>query len=331
MDVSIVIVNLNSRQLLEDCLRSIDEQTREIEYDVIVVDNASTDGSVEMVRAQFPRVRLIANPVNNRYAIANNQGLAIAQGRYLFYLNGDTILTGNAVKELADFLDAHPDAGGVGCQLIYPDGRYQDSCFRFPTAVNVFYLLCLARFYWETPLAGNYRFPHLNATYPVDFVVGACLMARRDLLAQCRGMDEDYYFYGEDSDLCYRIWQTGATIAYEPRGAQVIHYGGVSSTINLFDNNQRTKNLMGWQARFLFIKKHYPRWRQMAILTAVCGAFGVNVLLYALAALKRRDWRYFGVNLRAHYEITHTAWIILFRENVKHTERSAGKKTDLCA
>lgn len=311
MDVSIIIVNLNSRQMLQECLRSIYEHTAHVEFEVIVVDNASTDGSVEMVRTDFPQTRLIANTVNNRYAIANNQGLAVAQGNYVFYLNGDTILTGNTVKEFVAFLDTHPDAGGVGGRLIYPDGRFQEACFRFPSAINVFYLLCLARFYWNTRFAANYLIPpDTTAPQQVDFMVGACLMARRDVLTECHGMDEQYYFYGEDSDLCYRIWQAGWPIYYLPTSTSIIHYGGVSSTINLFDNNQRKKHLWGWKSRFLFIKKHYPLWRKILIFLAVCAAYGVNLGLYSLAALKRRSWAYGQINMQAHTEITRAAWDI---------------------
>jgi GT2 family glycosyltransferase len=312
MDVSIIIVNLNSRQLLQDCLRSIYEQSREVAFEVIVVDNHSTDGSVEMVTTEFPQVRLIANQVNNRYAIANNQGLAIAQGKYVFYLNGDTMLTGNTVKEFVAFLDAHPEAGGVGGHLIYPNGDFQHACFRFPSPLNVFYLLCLARFYWEIPLAANYRFPPGNTTpQPVDFMVGACLMARHDVLNQCGGMDGDYYFYGEDSDLCYRIWQIGWPIYYLPDSTKIIHHGGISSTVNLFNNNQRTKYLWGWKSRFLFIKKHYPLWRRMLILLAVFSAFVMNATFYSLGAIKRRNWEYLRVNLQAYIEITQAGWEIL--------------------
>ncbi len=315
MDVSIVIVNLNSRQLLEDCLRSIYQQTTEISFEVIVVDNASTDGSVKMVKHQFPQVRLIENSLNNRYAIANNQGLEIAQGRYLFYLNGDTILQGNTVKELADFLDERPETGGVGCRMIYPDGSYQDACFRFPSAINVFYLLCFARFYWNTSLAGNY--PQLEqhpALQIVDFVVGACFMARREILEQLQGMDQEYYFYGEDSDLCCRIWRAGWKIYWLPSNTKVLHYGGISSTINLFDNNQRKKHLGGWESRFLFVNKHYPVWRRIAILCAVYGALTVNSVLYSLAALKRRDRNYLRVNLGAHVDIARAAWRIMWQK-----------------
>jgi len=308
MDVSIIIVNLNSRQLLQECLSSVYQHTHGIAFEVIVVDNASSDGSVEMVNTQFPQVRLIENTVNNRYAIANNQGLEIVQGKYVLYLNGDTVLTGNSVKVMRDFLEKTPDAGGVGGPMMYPDGRYQEACFRFPSAVNVFYLLCLARFYWNTPLAANYpQLQHQQKPRTVDFVVGACFMARRRVLEHCHGMDPDYYFYGEDSDLCYRIWKAGWKVYYSPQGPPVIHYGGISSTINLFDNNQRTKHLWGWKSRFLFIKKHYPGWRRFGIVLSTFGAFGVNTVLYGLAAFRRREWNYFRVNIGIHAEIVRAA------------------------
>ena len=307
MDVSIIIANSNSQKLLAECLNSIYEWTRDVTFEVIVVDNASTDGSVAMVKRYFPQVRLIENSANNRYAIANNQGLDIAQGRHAFFLNNDTVLLGNTVKEMMEFLDTHPQAGGVGGHLIYPDGAYQEACFRFPSALNMFYLLCLSRFYWKTSLAANY--PRIqDETEPalVDFVTGACLMARRDLLQQMHGMDEDYYFYGEDSDLCYRIRQAGRPIYYLPQSTKIIHYGGMSS-VNLFDDDQQRKHLRGWKSRFLFIKKHYPLRRRVVIFMAVLSALGVNGILYALAAVKRRDLRYFQAAMGAHLAITQAA------------------------
>jgi GT2 family glycosyltransferase len=310
LDISIVIVNLNDRQHLEACLTSIYTHTRDCTFEVIVVDNHSSDGSVAMVKTKFPQVHLIENTVNNRYSIANNQGLELTRGKYVLYLNGDTMLLGNAVKEMADFLESRNDAGAVGCQLLYPDRSHQDSCFRFPSAINLFYLVCLSRFYWKTRLVGNYLFETLTTPQSVDFVVGACLMARRDILVTCRGMDPEYYFYGEDSDLCYRIRKAGWNIYYLPKSERIIHYGGVSSTINLFDNDQRTKYLWGWKSRFLFVKKHYPPWKRLFIVFAMLKGFGVNVLLYSLAFLKRREREYLRKNLDAHWEITRESFRI---------------------
>lgn len=319
MDVSIIIVNVNSRQLLQECLTSIYEKSQDIAFEIIVIDNASSDDSVKMVRTRFPQVRLIENSTNSRYAIANNQGLEIAKGKYVFYLNSDTILTGNTVKALAVFLETFPDAGGVGCRMMYPDGTYQDACFRFPSCINVFYLLCLSRFYWKTSLAGSY--PNLEkqpSVQTVDFVTGACFMVRRRVLEQCQGMDTDYYFYGEDSDLCYRIWKAGWKICYYPHAPTVIHHGGGSS-IHLFDHNQRLKHLRGWKSRFLFIRKHYPFWKKIGILLSVFGAVAFNGAIYSLAVARRRQWDYLAVNMESYLEIAQTAHRFLLKASIKET------------
>jgi len=311
LDVSIVIVSFNTREMLHSCLTSVYAHTQALSVEVIVVDNASSDGSVDMLRQQFPQVRVIENPDNRRYAAANNQGLEIARGRYVLYLNSDTALQGNSIKELAEFLDAHSDAGGVGCPLIYSDGSFQESAFRFPSALTLFYQLCCARFYWKTRLAGNYQIP-AGSRRPlrVDFVSGACLMAPRELLEQCRGMDTDFYFYGEDLDLCYRIRNSGKTVYYLPESSKIIHHAG-GSTPNFFNHDQRRKHLMGWKSRVLFIKKHYPAWRRALALVAVFGALGVNAALYGLAALKRRDVGYMKVNLGVYIEIAGAAWRVM--------------------
>ncbi len=309
VNVSVIIVNLNACQLLEECLGSIYEHTRDVTFEVIVVDNHSSDNSVAMVKAGFPRVRLVENALNNRYAIANNQGLAVARGRYVLYLNSDILLLGNTVEELYRFLETHEDAGAVGGRLIYADGSRQNSCFRFPSALNLFYLSCLARFYWKTRLAGNYRLPRPFTPQRVDFITGACLMVRRDILSQCQGMDEDYYLYGEDSDLCYRIREMRWGIYYLPTRENVIHHGG-KSTQYLLGSDHHTKRLWGWKSRFLFVKKHYPLRRRLLIAFAMLKGFGVNVLLYGLVFLKRRDWNYTRRNLQIHWEITREAFKI---------------------
>ncbi len=311
MDVSIIIVNLNARQLLEECLASIYEYTCDLTFEIIIVDNHSSDGSVLMVNGKFPQVRLIENSVNNRYAIANNQGLDIAQGKYILYLNSDILLRANTIKELYHFLETHKDAGGVGGRLVYPDGSHQDSCFRFPSAVNVFYLSCLARFYWKTSLAANYPVELLTPVRRVDFVVGACFMARRELLLQCQGMDAAYYLYGEDLDLCYRMRLAGWNVYYLATAESIIHYGGASA-VHLFGSDEREKNLQGWKARFLFVSKHYPIRKKFLMLFAMFIGCGVNTLLYSLAFLRRGDWQYTQEKLRLTWEITREAYRIFF-------------------
>ncbi len=306
LDLSVVIVNFNTRQLLEACLASIYDQTRGVSFEVIVVDNASADDSMAMLKRRFPYVRRIENATNNRYAIANNQGLEAAQGRYVLYLNSDTLLQGNTLAELCGFLDRYPQVGGVGGRLVYADGTFQDSCFRFPSALNLFYLSTFARFYWETPLSGNYAPHEVETPRPVDFVVGACFLARRDVLRQCQGMDSAFFLYGEDSDLCYRMRQAGWEIYYFPTEHAVIHYAG-ASTQHLLGAETERKHLQGWRARFQFIRKHYPLWRRSAVFASMCAAFGVNALLYGVTALKRRDWKTAAQRLRFQWQITQAA------------------------
>lgn len=309
LDLSIVIVNFNTRRLLEECLASIYAQTRGVSFEIIVVDNASADDSMAMLKHRFPYVRRIENAANNRYAIANNQGLEAAQGRYVLYLNSDTLLQGNTLMELCGFLDRYPQVGGVGGRLVYADGAFQDSCFRFPSALNLFYLSTFARFHWETPLSGNYTRREVETPRPVDFVVGACFLARREILLQCQGMDAAFFLYGEDSDLCYRMRQLGWEIYYYPTEHAVIHYAGASTTHLLGVETERT-HLQGWRARFQFIRKHYSLWRRSAIFAAMCAAFAVNILLYGVAALKRRDWSA-AQPFCLHWQITRAARNVL--------------------
>lgn len=310
MDISIIIVNLNTSQLLQECLSSIYACTKEVTFEVIVVDNHSSDDSVPMLKARFPQVRLIENTTNNRYAIANNQGLAIAQGTYVLYLNSDILLHGNTLKELRQFLETHQDAAGVGGKLVYPDDRHQNSCFRFPSALTLFYVFCFARFYWKTPLTGTYASHTFTSPQRVDFVVGACFMARRSLLIQCQGMDSDYYLYGEDSDLCYRMQQLSWHIYYDPTTIPIIHYGGASTDV-LFGSNQQHKLLWGWKARFLFAQKHYTWWSQWGIAAAMAAGFGINLLLYSLAGIKGGSWNDVRRQIRFCWQILQEALMTL--------------------
>jgi GT2 family glycosyltransferase len=307
VDVSIIIVNFNTRDLLAACLASIYQHTTDLAFEIIVIDNHSTDDSVAMARVQFPQVQLIVNAENIRYAQANNQGLAEATGKYVLYLNSDILLQGPTIKALYHFLETTPAAVAVGPRLIYPDGHFQDSCFRFPAVGNIFYLLCCARFYWKTWLAGNYRLEQADTAQPVDFIMGACLLARRDALQRCGGMDTDFYLYGEDADLCYRLRQQSGHSYYLPTTPPVVHYGGMS-TGHLLGPATEQRQLQGWRARFQFVKKYAPRRRQMAVLLAVLLAFGVNSLLYGLAGLKRQDWNYTRRHVRFHWNVWRTAW-----------------------
>ncbi len=287
-DISIVIVSINARQLLEECLTSIYEQCSGLNYEIIVVDNASSDDSLTMLRTKFPEICVIRNTENKRYAEANNQGLAQAEGKYVLLLHNDTLLQGNSLQELYDFLEAHEEAAGVGARLMFADGRPQHSCFHFPSALNVFVQLCLSRVAWYSPISGDYPEAAFQAEMPVDFVSGACCLMQRELLLQYQGLDSDYYWSGEMMDLCYRLRSGGWKLYSLPTRNAVLHYSG-AGVGQLFGPGQNERRLQRWKSRFLFIKKHYPLWKKLIIFPAALCAFWLNTIISSLAVLSAQN------------------------------------------
>jgi GT2 family glycosyltransferase len=224
-DVSVIIVSYNTRELLRECIESIlCEQGDGLAVEVIVVDNASADGSAAMVAERFPQVRLIANPDNRGFGAACNQGLEVAQGRYALILNADIRAQPGALQRLVGFMDAHPDAAICGGQLRYPDGRIQPSCAR---DLTLWWVFCeqsmLAKLFPRTRLFGGYWRTHwdFSATIETEQVMGACMMLRRPFPR----FDEDYFLYCEDTDLCYRVRQAGGKIYYVHDAVFVHHLG----------------------------------------------------------------------------------------------------------
>ncbi|MCX8067579.1 MAG: glycosyltransferase family 2 protein [Anaerolineae bacterium] len=229
-DLSVLIVNWNVRDLLRRCLRSVLVNSPSCQLEIIVVDNGSTDGSVEMVRTEFPQVLLIANPDNRGFPAANNQGLAVARGRYVLLLNPDTEVVGNALETMIAFADAHPDVGVVGPQLLNPDGTIQSSRRRFPTlATAIFESTWLQPYAPRRLLTRYYVLDRPDGEIQdVDWVTGAALMARREAIEQVGPLDEGFFMYSEELDWCRRFRDAGWRVVYLPT-AQVVHYGGKSS------------------------------------------------------------------------------------------------------
>ena len=229
-DLSIIIVNWNVRDLLAACLRSLAPAREQLALQVIVVDSHSADDSVAMVRRDFPWVELIACTENVGFPKGNNLGLAQANGRYLLLLNPDTEVVGAALTTMIDYLASHPDVGALGPQLLNPDGSVQSSRRRFPTLTTA-----LFESTWLEPLAPASILRHYyvqdvadGETAVVDWVTGACLLVRRDVVDQIGGLDEAYFMYSEELDWCRRIKAAGWQIVYLPT-AQVIHHVGKSS------------------------------------------------------------------------------------------------------
>lgn len=257
MDLSVIVVNWNVKTLLRDCLQSLLAAVRaapELTTEIIVVDSASTDGSPQLVRDEFPQVRLLASEQNLGYAGGNNTGAAMAGGRYFFLLNPDTVVQPDALAHLVNFMDANPTVGAAGPQLRWPDGSLQSNRRRFPTPGSLF---------WESTLLGQW-FPHnrhsrryhcadlpTDRPLPVDWVVGAAILIRREAWQQVGPIDAEFFMYFEETDWCRRAAAAGWEIYYLP-AAQVIHFEGKSS-----EQVVAARTLRFQKSKLRYTRKHF--------------------------------------------------------------------------
>jgi len=243
VDLSIIIVNWNTRELLAQCVESI-VASREsqvagsgnqpatcnlqpVTYEVFVVDNASTDGSAQMVRGRFPWVRLMANTENVGFAAANNQAILRSRGCYVLLLNSDTEVYPGALETMVQFMEKHPRAGGCGPRLLNADGSLQTSCYPMLTPERQFWRLLFLERLWHRATYAQERWDW-QTPRPVEVIKGACFLLRRTALEQVGLLDEGYFMYTEEFDLCYRLAQAGWQLWWVPQ-AVVKHYGEASS------------------------------------------------------------------------------------------------------
>ena len=224
-DLSIVIVNWNGRELVLDCLASIRDAKLGLAAEVIAVDNASTDGSVEAIRRQFPEVRVVALDRNIGFAGGNNRGLECMRGRHALLLNSDTIVLRGALERCVAYLDDHPEVGVVGPQLLNPDRSKQNCIHNSPTVLSELFSQSLLRRLWPTRYPG--RRVEYSAPIEVEAVLGACLFARREVIEQVGPLDEEYFFQLEDTDWCHRVRAADWKVVHVP-DARVIHLYGES-------------------------------------------------------------------------------------------------------
>lgn len=234
MDLSICIVSWNTQELLRQCLRSTCIATRGVDYEVLVVDNASGDGSQDMVRREFPAARLFVNEVNTGFAVGSNLAVENSIGRNILLLNSDTLVMPGTLEAMTRFLDEHPETGVIGCRLIFPDGTPQVSYRKFPSLTREYLRsILLAKAYHRIAPLRSVLEPLVHGQGPndrrsVDWVSGACLMTRKEVFDQIGMLDERFFMFCEEIDWCYRARQAGWDIQYIP-DVSVIHYGGESS------------------------------------------------------------------------------------------------------
>lgn len=294
MDLSIIIINWNARDLLEKCLDSIFHGSQSIDFEVIVADNASSDGSADLLGQRFPQVRVIENDVNVGFARANNQAIHQSRGRYILLLNPDTDVKPGALEILLDFIENHPRAGAVGPRLLNIDGTLQFSCSPTPTLSRE--LLRLFHLPGVRP-DGYYPMHRWDTITPrkVDVLIGACMLLRSETLALVGFLDEDYFMYSEEVDLCYRIKQAGWQLYWVPK-AEVEHYGG-QSTQQVPE--QMFLNL--YQAKLIYFRKHGGKVKADAYKLALITATLLRLAITPLAWLEQPTQRRRHIALAGNY------------------------------
>jgi hypothetical protein len=226
MDLSVIIVNWNTKDLLCQCIDSLTQTLKKIDTEIFVVDNGSTDGSVAAVREKFPGVRLIENPVNTGFARANNQAISLSSREYLLLLNPDTRAKDEAIPQMLSFMSSHARAGLVGAQLLNADGSKQNSIANFPSLATELLNKSLLR--WLFPE----KFPGKERDYPnpveVESVIGACVLVRRETVEQVGLLDERFFLFLEETDWCFRVKKAGWKIYHIPQ-AEIFHFQGKSA------------------------------------------------------------------------------------------------------
>lgn len=294
MRLSVIIVSYNVYPFLDNCLRSVRQAMEGIDGEIIVVDNASVDGTPQLVRQHFPDVVLIANPDNRGFARANNQGIHIAGGKYILLLNPDTVVSGDTLSTCLQFMDSHPDCGASGVRMIDGSGRYLPESKRgLPTLSASF--MKMSGLYRLFPRSASWNKYYLGQiaeyeTAPVDVLCGAFMFIRKEALDKAGLLDEDFFMYGEDIDLSYRITQAGYSIYYLPE-TSIIHYKGEStrkSSLNYI--------LTFYQAMLIFTQKH-PEFRGQKML--------IRIAIYVHGL-----WQFFRQNVQRWWPLKMDALLI---------------------
>ncbi len=286
--VSVIVVSYNVREHLLRALRSV-LAGRGLSLEVIVVDNASQDGSADAVAQEFPQVRLIRLPENRGYAAANNVGLGECHGSHVLLLNPDMVLDPDAVAKLSDFLTVHSEVGAVGPRILRPDGRPDPAARRsFPTLwVAALRMSGLSRLFPRSPLVARYNMGHISAesSHEIDSGTGACLLVRRHALEEVGLFDTDYFLYGEDLDLCLRLRAAGWAIYYLPTAVGT-HFKGASASQRPLESIYEFHRAM-----WTFYRKHYAVRYLAALQVVVWLAIWTRWCLLATRALLLLQWQ----------------------------------------
>lgn len=294
--LSIIIVNFNTYRYLENCLNSINKSGPIINnIEIIVVDNASKDNSVKFIKRHFPHIQLIKNNKNIGFAKANNQGISRSRGKYILLLNPDTVVNKNTLPETLSFIEKHVNMGVATCKVVLPNGQLDDACHRgFPTPWNAFCQFSgLASLFPHSLFLNGYHlgYRQMERIHEIDSCTGAFMLVKKNVGKKIGWFDEDYFWYGEDIDFCYRIKRERYKIIYYPF-VSVLHYKGIASGIKKHSSNLSTASentrKIATQSRFevmrIFYRKHYlnkyPSWLKNLIFLGIKFKENINLFKY---------------------------------------------------
>ena len=271
IELSIIIVSYNTKDVLKECLESIYKTVKNLSFEVVVVDNASKDDTEkELSKLEYPNFKFIQNKENLGFSKANNAGVKMATGRYVLFLNPDVVVHAQTLEGMVDFMDKEKQAGAATCKVVLTSGQIDDASHRgFPTPWNALtHFSGMAKLFGKTKHFGGYNLKHLDLStmHEIEALAGAFMLVRREAGEEVKWWDEDYFFYGEDLDFCYMLKQKGWKIYYVPEFT-VLHYKGVSGGLKKVSKNITTADsetkIRATKARFnamrIFYKKHYEQ------------------------------------------------------------------------
>lgn len=280
--VSIIVVNYNAPALLDNCLSSVIQHTRGLDFEIIVVDNNSTEGDVEQIASKYHDVIIIKNEKNIGFAAANNIGFDIAKGKYVLILNNDTIFHENTIKTLFDFAGKIEQDVFIGCKLLNEDGSHQVSIVDFDTLTNSFgENFFIYKLFPRSKIFNRFHlnYKYINQPVEVDVVKGAFILCTASALEELKGFDPKFFFFGEETDLCYRFKKNGGRVFYYP-GSSIYHVGGASTDKNLWFKfkNQSIAKIQIYQ-------KHYSGMKAFLLIALHFSGIILRVPLYFFAGV----------------------------------------------
>jgi N-acetylglucosaminyl-diphospho-decaprenol L-rhamnosyltransferase len=296
-DISIVMVCWNEKRYLEPCLRSLYDSGLQSTFDVVTVDNGSTDGSQELLRQEYPEVKIIQNDHNVGLGKASNQGIEATKGRYVLLFNNDTLVHGRSFDVMVNFLDEHPDVAAVGGQLLNGDGTVQACYNSFPTLKEAF---LIATRLGELLRPGYPAIVSCTEERSVDWMGSACLMLRRAALDQVGLLDEEYFIYGDEADLQYKLKKAGWKVFYLPQ-ATTTHFGGGSM-------NRWSRRRMVYRGHMLFFQKNYGPFRTIALRVMFAALSLVKIGIWGIAWLVPGQRERAQKELRSNMDVVKVCW-----------------------